>query len=239
MSDERDFLAAYDPSEFPRPSLAVDVALVTADAGSLRVLLIERMEHPYSGDWQLPGGFVRIDESLDEAAARVLEAKAGVSGVFIEQLYTFGEVDRDPRTRVVSVAYYALVDPDRLTIEDGRVLATISVPWSGEEGGPVHFLADGRPLSIAFDHAAIVAMVVKRLRGKLRYTPVGYELLPDEFTLFDLQRIHEIILGESINKDSFRRRMLASGELAPTGRRQEGVGHRPAAVYRITATGRG
>ncbi len=114
-----------------------------------------------------------------------------------------------------------------------RTLARIRVPWIGEAGGPVD-LVDGRsrPVELAFDHAAIVGMVVQRLRGKLTYAPVGYQLLPDEFTLLDLQRIHETILGRPLNKDSFRRRMLASGELEATGRRQRAVGHRPPALYR-------
>lgn len=232
--NEAEFLDGYRAADFDRPSLAVDVALVTADEGRLRVLVIERDHHPHRGRWQLPGGFVGIDESLDAAATRVLRDKAGVENVYLEQLYTFGGVSRDPRTRVVAVAYYALVDAGRLDVGDHQRLAEIRVPWSGEEGGPVDLLHDGRTLEPAFDHGDMVSMVVKRLRGKLRYAPVGYELLPEEFTLLDLQRIHETILGEPTNKDSFRRRMLASGELEETGQRQEGVGHRPAALYRIS-----
>jgi 8-oxo-dGTP diphosphatase len=133
---------------------------------------------------------------------------------------------------VISVAYYALVEAGRLRqAEPNAVLATIDVPWAGEAGGLVELVADGRRLEIAFDHAGMVGMVVKRLRGKLDYSPVGYGLLPTEFTLLDLQRIHETILGVELNKDSFRRRMLASGELEPTGDRQSDVGHRPAALY--------
>ncbi len=233
VSDEAGFLAAYSAADFERPSVAVDVALMTVDRDRLHVLVVQRAEHPHQGRWQLPGGFVRIDESLDAAAARLLAEKAGVAGVFTEQLYTFGEVDRDPRTRVITVAYYALVDAARLGAEGvaGR-LAQVAVPWEGEAGGPVTIHSGGERLETAFDHDRIVGMVVKRLRGKLDYAPVGYELLPPEFTLLDLQRIHETILGVAVNKDSFRRRMLASAELEPTGGRQTGVGHRPAALYR-------
>ncbi len=113
-TSEQAFLAGYDASEFPHPSLAVDVVLLTVSEGALQVSLVQRMEHPARGSWALPGGFVGIKESLDAAAARVLAAKAGLEGVFLEQLYTFGEPDRDPRTRVVSVAYYALVHPGAL-----------------------------------------------------------------------------------------------------------------------------
>jgi len=233
MTTEPEFLENYDAKAFDRPSVAVDVALVTVVNGLLNVLVLQRNEHPYQGRWQLPGGFVRPSESLDEAAGRVLRDKVGIEDVFTEQLYTFGRVDRDPRTRVISVAYYALVETDRLhTAGDAVRLAQIQVPWAGETEGSVTLTADGDDLEVAFDHDRIAGMVVNRLRGKLNYAPVGYQLLPPEFTLLDLQRIHETILGRRVNKDSFRRRMLASGELEPTGRRQTEVGHRPALLYR-------
>jgi 8-oxo-dGTP diphosphatase len=233
MTAEQEFLGAYSPEPFDRPSIAVDVALVTVINGELGILLVQRRQHPHLGKWQLPGGFVRIGESLDDAAARVLDEKAGITNVYSEQLYTFGEVERDPRTRVITVAYYALVEGARLTTRNvGAQLARIDVPWEGETGGAVKTRVDSRHLATAFDHDRIIGIAVKRLRGKLNYAPVGYELLPTEFTLLDLQRIHEAILGVSVNKDSFRRRMLASGELVSTGNRQTDVGHRPAALYR-------
>jgi 8-oxo-dGTP diphosphatase len=187
----------------------------------------------------LPGGFVRMDESLDDAAARVLRDKADVGQVYLEQLYSFGAVDRDPRTRVVTVAYYALVPPDRLAAAglpagEESSLSRLNVPWEGETGGPVEALDEaGRPHQLAFDHAEILGMAVKRLRGKLNYAPVGFQLLPERFSLLDLQRIHETILGRSLNQDSFRRRMLASSQLVATGERAEGVGFRPPELYRF------
>jgi 8-oxo-dGTP diphosphatase len=236
--DEREFLAAYDASQFPHPSVTVDVALVTADGGRLRAILIQRADHPDRGKWSLPGGFVLMDESVDEAAARVLRTKVGISGIFLEQLYTFGQPDRDPRTRVITIAYYALVDAASLLgdgpRENGVELATLRVPWSGERGGTVQALDDdGNELPLAFDHAEILGLVVQRLRGKLDYAPIGFELLPRKFTLRQLQSIHETILGRSLNKDSFRRRMLASRLIVPTGEREMGVGHRPAELYRF------
>ncbi len=232
MTSEEAFLDGYSPDGFERPSVAVDVALVTVVDDRLAVLIVRREQHPHRGRWQLPGGFVQVDESLDDAAARVLAEKADLTDVYTEQLYTFGAVKRDPRTRVISVAYYALVDAGRLqTAGPGTALATIEVPWEGETGGRVDLVLEGKRAKVAFDHAEMVGLVVKRLRGKLNYTPVGYELLPPVFTLLDLQRIHETILGNAVNKDSFRRRMLASGELEPTGGRQSDVGHRPAALY--------
>lgn len=236
-SEEQDFLAAYDPSQFDRPSVAVDVAILSVVDGRLEVALVERTEHPHKGCWALPGGFVRMDESLDRAAERVLGQKAGLTDVYLEQLYTFGAPDRDPRTRVISVAYYALVDPARLAREDtdGLVFGRIAVPWQGETGGPVEVRdRSRRKLPLAFDHADILGMAVKRIRGKLDYTPIGFQLLPETFTLRRLQAVHETILGRTQNKDSFRRRMLASGLLEATGERETQVGHRPAELYRFT-----
>jgi 8-oxo-dGTP diphosphatase len=235
--EERAFLDAYEPAAFDRPSLAVDVALLTVIDGGLEVALVQRTEHPHQGRWSLPGGFVRIDESLDQAAERVLAHKAGLAHVYLEQLYTFGGPDRDPRTRVISVAYYALVDPARLVPDEGYELAfgRIVVPWEGETGGPVDARdRDRRKLPLAFDHADILGMAVKRIRGKLDYTPIGFQLLPETFTLRCLQDVHETILGRTLNKDSFRRRMLTSGLLEATGERETEVGHRPAELYRFT-----
>jgi len=231
------FLAAYSPAAFPRPSVAVDVALVTVHGGRLRVLLLARSEAPQRGRWALPGGFVRLDEDLDAAARRVLSTKAGVEGVYLEQLYTFGSPDRDPRTRVISVTYYALVDHARfarLSATSAHLVATLDVPWEGEEGGPVSARDEhGDELALAFDHADILGHVVKRLRGKLDYAALGFQLLPPRFTLRALQTVHEVVLGRPLNKDSFRRRMLASGRIEPTGEQEQDVLHRPAELFRI------
>ncbi len=233
--EERAFLEAYDPTAFDRPSVSVDVVILTALDEALHALLVRRAVLPQKDRWALPGGFVRMDESLDQAATRVLADKGGLANVYLEQLYTFGAVDRDPRMRVLSVAYVALVAAGRVPPPSaGRVLARIEVPWEGEAGGPVDALGpDGAPLPLAFDHADMLAMAVKRLRGKLNYTPIGYQLLPPTFTLRALQTVHETILGRALNKDSFRRRMLASGELEATGEREQQVEHRPAELYRF------
>lgn len=230
------FLATYDASRFERPSVTVDVALLTVDEGAIRTLLLRRAEPPHKGRWALPGGFVAIDESLDDAAARVLESKAGIARVFLEQLYTFGAVRRDPRTRVITVAHYALVERARLSasVRDGAALASLEIPWEGETGGPVDAISEGgEALPLAFDHADILGMAIKRVRGKLDYTPIGFQLLPERFTLSELLRVHETVLGRPLNKDSFRRRMLASGQLEATGDLQSGVDHRPAELYRF------
>jgi 8-oxo-dGTP diphosphatase len=215
-----------------RPSVAVDVVLLSAADGHLWALVLRRNAHPHRGRAALPGGFVGRAESLDEAARRVLAEKTGLQGVFLEQLYTFGAPRRDPRTRVISVAYYALVPRDRLAaLASTATVAPLRIDWEGETGGPVE-LPDG--WAFAFDHAEIVGMAVKRIRGKLDYSPIGFQLLPEKFTLLELQRVHETVLGRPLNKDSFRRRMLASGLLEATGESQREVVHRPAELYRFT-----
>ena len=236
-AEERAFLASYDAAEFPHPSVTVDVAPMTTAAGALHALLVRRADHPHKGCWALAGGFVGMKESLDAGAARVLAAKAGLSGIFLEQLYTFGAVDRDPRTRVISVAYYALVDEARLRRARparGEVLvARIDVPWADETGGSVRALdAEGTALPLAFDHADVLGLVVKRLRGKLDYAPIGFQLLPRRFTLRQLQEVHEAVLGRKLNKDSFRRSVLARGLVAATGEMEKDVPYRPAELYR-------
>jgi ADP-ribose pyrophosphatase YjhB (NUDIX family) len=234
---ETDFLASYDSRAFEPLAVAVDVALVTAADGALLTLLTERNEHPFAGHWALPGVFVKPDEGLGAAALRALAGKVGVSGVFVEQLYSFGSPARDPRMRVVTIAHYALVDHARFVAaereNDNVRIARLDVPWEGETGGPVDVLvADGR-VALAFDHADVLGMVVKRMRGKLDYSPIGFQLLPNDFTLRQLLRVHETVLGRALNKDSFRRRMLGSGQLEATGERQVDVGHRPAEKYRF------
>ena len=226
---DEEFLAGYDPALYPHPSLAVDVVLLTVSGGALRTLLVRRDEAPQAGRYALPGGFVGIGESLDDAATRILASKAGATGIYTEQLYTFGEPARDPRTRVVSVAYFALVPPDRLPA--GAVLSEIAVPWEGEAGGAVRALDTDGALPLAFDHADILGLAVKRLRGRIWYSPVAFELVPARFTLLDLRRVYETILGRALNKDSFRRRVIDAGLVVPTGDAGRGAAHRPAGLY--------
>jgi 8-oxo-dGTP diphosphatase len=213
--------------------------LLTLRDDALHTVLVRRAEPPFAGRWVLPGGFVHVTDTLDAAAARVLDTKVGLRQVFLEQLYTFGALDRDPRARVVSVAYYALVHERLLAAAaggPGSIHARVVVPWRGERGGKVALHGpDGGRLSTGFDHETIVGVAVQRLRGKIDYAPVGFELLPRDFTLADLQRVHEAVLDRRFNKDSFRRRLLASGQLRATGRREIDVGHRPAELYRFNS----
>lgn len=205
----------------PRPALTVDCAVFGWGEGELRLLLVRRGRQPFRGRWALPGGFVRPDEGLQEAARRELEEETGLADVFLEQLYTFGAPGRDPRGWVVTVAYYALVR--RLGLAPRAATDAEAAAW---------FPVDALP-ELAFDHDDIVRRAVERLRSKVRYAPIGFALLPREFTLGELQRLYEGILGAPLDKRNFRRKVLALGLLEDTGRRQEGVAHRAARLYRF------
>jgi len=238
---EEAFLAAYDMRQFERPSVAVDIVVATVSGGALRVVVYRRKEHPARGKYALPGGFVGIDESLDAAARRLLREKARLEGVFFEQLYTFGAPGRDPRGRIIAVAYLALVPPEALSAvasAHGARVCKVLVEWPGTAGGPASiFDEDGRYLPLAFDHSSILGTAVQRLRATLDATPVAFRLLPHELTLRALQDVHEAIRGRPVNKDSFRRRMLAAGWLEATGERERDASHRPAELYRFVSRG--
>ncbi len=234
--EEAAFLAAYDISAWPRPALTVDVAILTVVGDSLRVLLVERSRPPGKGLWALPGGFVGIEESLSEAVARVLARETGLHDMYTAQLATFGEVGRDPRGRVVTVAHYALVPAERIVevvdLRGGCTLGRI-IPGGRDAGPPFVIEGPTGETGLAFDHAAIVAAAVERIRGRLWYAPVAFQLVPDEFTLLDLQRVYEAILGRALDKNAFRRRIQASGLVVPLGRRREGLRARPAELFRF------
>ncbi len=238
---EQEFLDSYDPAGFDRPSVTVDVALISVHDGRINTLLVQRNEHPDVGKWALPGTFVGMEENLEDSARRVLRDKVSEEvfkrEIYLEQLYTFGETGRDPRTRVITVAYYALVDQARFeeAVAEGKaIIARLDIEWQGETGGPVKATDTvGNPMELAFDHGSILGMAVKRMRGKLNYTPIGFQLLPEAFTLRQLQEVHETILGRPLNKDSFRRRMLATEMLEATGKMEKDTAYRPAELYRF------
>lgn len=207
-------------SVHPHPALTVDIVTFTLRENRLQVLLVRRAENPYAGMWALPGGFVRLEESLESAAGRELEEETGVPQAYLEQLYTFGEPQRDPRGRVVTVAYFALIPSDAPVRTEGGS-DTSQARW---------FPLDDLP-RLAFDHSEIVAYALRRLRYKLEYSAVGFELLPGEFTLSEIQRTYEMILGETLDKRNFRRRILEAGIIEPTPHLRGGEG-RPARLYR-------
>ena len=204
----------------PRAAVAVDVAVFTVRAGVLHVLLVQARGGPFAGWWTLPGGRVREDESLDDAAARELLAQTALGDVYLEQLYSFGHPQRDPHDRVVSVAYVGLVaDP-----------AQVTGPAAAGKYEAVAWQPVARLPALAYDHAAIVRLAVARLRAKLQYTNLAYTLLPPSFTLAELQERYEAILARRLDRRNFRRKVLSLGLLRPLGRVRRGA-HRPAALY--------
>lgn len=197
--------------------VTVDVVIFALRDEDLQVLLVRRKNPPFEGKWAIPGGFVRHEESLEDAAARELHEETGVRDVHIEQLYTFGTLNRDPRGRMVTVAYVALV-PAPLALHAGTDAS--EAQWKSVYALP----------EMAFDHEEIVIYALRRLRYKLEYTAVGFRMLPKTFTLSQLQRAYETILGEKLDKRNFRRRILQAGVIEATGEMQTGDG-RPAKLY--------
>ena len=206
---------------FARPALTVDIVVFALDDEDLQVMLIERDLEPFAGQWALPGGFVRVEETLDQAAARELREETGLHDIFLEQLYTFGDVQRDPRERIVTVAYYALVN-----------LAGHDVQASTDARNAAWFPVTELP-TLAFDHARIVETALERLRGKVRYQPLGFELLPERFTLRQLQHLYEIILGRELDKRNFRKKVLSMGIIKETNEIEKDVAHRAARLFRF------
>jgi 8-oxo-dGTP diphosphatase len=281
---EEDFLRQYDVSLFERPSVTVDILLFTVQNTKpesyrklpdkeLQVLLIKRGDHPFLGKWALPGGFVNMDESLNDAALRELQTETNVVDVYLEQLYTWGEPERDPRTRVISSSYMALVDSSGLTVRAGDDAAeagwftvkrnlieqqkTITSKgyilqetydiklFSGEEklSAKVRLIkaVEGRvtkckreiieSIAIAFDHAKILDYGIERLRNKVEYTNIIFNLMPEYFTLTELQQVYEVILDRELLKANFRRKI--SDMVMETPRQTQDEGHRPAKLYRF------
>jgi len=208
--------------EFPRPALTVDCVVFGLDEQNLlKVMLIKRNLTPFRDEWALPGGFVRIGESLESAAMRELHEETGIEKVFLEQLYTFGDLNRDPRDRVVTVAYYALVN-----------LAEQKIHAQTDASAAAWFpISDLPPL--AFDHDRILATAIARLKGKVRYEPIGFELLPKKFTLSQLQKLYETVLNTKLDKRNFRKKILSMDLLIDLNEMQKDVAHRAAKLYRF------
>ncbi len=209
--------------EYPRPAVTVDVVAFTVQQKRLQVLLVKRRKPPFAGAWALPGGFVGIDEPLEAAASRELAEETGVKEAYLEQLYTYGDPQRDPRGRVISVAYFALLPADAPVRASG-----------GDDAARAQWLPADHLPPLAFDHADILAYAIRRLRYKLEYSAVGFQLLPATFTLSELQQVYEVILGEKLDKRNFRRRILRAGIIEPTPHHRGGGG-RPARLYRYKA----
>ncbi len=209
-------------SAYPRPSVTVDIVAFTMLNSALCIRLVRRSSEPFIKRWSLPGGFVRIDESLDDAAGRVLRRESGISSAYREQLYTFGNPQRDPRERVISVAYLAIVPPDRLAeVADIQEPSVSDADWVAVTDLP----------DLAFDHNEIVSLARARLVSKLEYSSIAFCFLPERFTLSAAQQVYETVSGRAHEKRNFRKKLLALGFIEDTGEKTSGGAHRPASLY--------
>lgn len=210
-------------SRGPLPAVTVDVVILTVRERRLEVVLVRRSRAPFAGEWALPGGFIQQNESLEDAARRKLDEYTGVRDGYLEQVYTFGEPHRDPRARVITVVYYALIRPDQMRLPSDE---------HGHEGEvKLRWAYDVPPL--AFDHDEILRYTLQRLRSKLEYTTIGFQLLAERFTLSELQEVYEAILNRRLDKRNFRKKLLITHIVEPTPYTKMAGQHRPAVLYRF------
>jgi len=280
---EEEFLSEYDAGQYERPSVTVDMLVFTVmnelkksyrklPEKALKILMVKRGNHPYMGCWALPGGFVDVNESLDKAALRELKEETNIDDIYMEQLYTWGDVGRDPRTRIIGCSYMSLVDSSRLDVKAGddadeaawfKVKASIVGQKKSATGKgyavqnivrvmlknekeeltavvKVNKRFDGNMVKverellesggIAFDHAKIIEYAVERLRNKIEYTDIAFSLMPELFTLTELQQVYEVILGKELLKANFRRKI--ADMVLETGDYERDAGHRPSKLFK-------
>lgn len=206
---------------YPRPAVSTDIVVFTIRQDALRVLLVKRSLPPFRDAWALPGGFVRLEEGMEDGARRELEEETGLTDIYLEQLRTFGEPDRDPRERVITVAYVAVVPSDELEIE--AAADADKVGWFGLKALP----------ELAFDHQEIIKVAVKRLAARLDHETIAFRFLPKEFTLAELQQVYELIRREKIDKRNFRKRIRSLELVRDTGKERRNGAHRPARLFRV------
>lgn len=204
--------------------IATDIVIFTISEGELKVLMIKMKKDPFQGMWAVPGGLVHINESVDDSAKRHLKNKTGVDNVYLEQLYTFGGVDRDPLGRVVSVAYFALIPSNGISLKTTEEYE--GVDWFSVKNLP----------KLAYDHYEIVKMATERLKAKLEYSNIVHGLLPKEFTLTELQKTYELILEKELDKRNFRKKLLSLGIIKNTSKKTVGEASRPAELYKFIST---
>ena len=210
-------MKAFD--SYKNPSLAIDVAIFGYHGKTLSVLLLNRKEEPFKNGWTLPGGFLQMEETFTAVCSWILRTKLGMDDIYAEQLYSFDEPERDPRGRVITVAYYALVNPSKYKIAAGTMAN--DVQW---------FPVDKMP-ALGFDHTSIFQVALQRLKSKILYYPVGFQLLDELFTMPELHELYECILGTPIDRRNFRRKILDSGYITATGKKREGLQNRHPDLY--------
>ncbi len=216
---EQEFLKNYNSADYQKPSVAVDLVLFTIRDNQLQVLLTKRQAHPFAGMFALPGVFVGMDETLDQAAQRALYQKTGLQDIYFEQLYTWGDLNRDPRMRIISVSYYALIPADQIRMPKRE---------QSQNQDAAFFPVEQLP-ELAFDHAEIIRYGRERIRNKVNYTDIAFSLVGEEFTLPQLQKIYEILLGQELYKANFRKKI--ADQIVPTDKMLSGMRHRPSRIY--------
>ena len=216
--EEKNKLYSY---KYPHPAVTADCVIFGFDGVSIKVLLIQRGIEPYKGQWAFPGGFLQMDETVEECAKRELEEETGLKSASVEQFYTFSAVNRDPRERVITVAHYALV---RLSEVKG-----------GDDAASAQWFAINEIPSLAFDHERILRMAVKRLKERICFEPIGFELLPEVFTMTELQNLYEAILEIKFDRRNFYNKMLKLGILSEAEPRPAGASRRTPTKYRFNA----
>lgn len=224
FKNEAEFLKTYDARAFERPNVSVDTVIFTVSGGQLKTLIMKRENHPAQGRWSLVGGFIDVHHDLEliDTAKRKLQEKTGVKTPYLEQFCSFGSKARDPRGWSVTTVYFALIPSEGVELQAGQ--GATDIKWSIVTGG-------GVKEKLAFDHAHILAECTERLKSKVLYTSLPVHLMPEEFTLAELQSVYEIIIGTEMDHKSFRRRMLGADILEEAGK-MKGTGRRPAMLYR-------
>lgn len=220
---QEEFLNKYNSSKYDKPSVAVDILIFTIEDHQLKVILIKRSEMPYKDVWALPGVFVKINETLEEAAYRGIKEKIGDCNVYLEQLFTWGDVDRDPRMRIISVSYMALVSSEKLKIMKSHNGSEIFLCSVNE-------LLDS-DIPLAFDHLTMIKYGMERIKNKVEYSAIAFEFVGEEFTLPQLQNIYEILLNKTLYKANFRKKII--GMIEETNRMTEKTAHRPSKYYKL------
>ena len=264
--NEEEFLKDYDPNKFDRLSLTTDILIFSVSDGVqenyrklnrkyFSVLLVKRDNYPFKDKWCLPGGFVKIDEDIEDAAKRILKEEANISDIYIEQLYTYGNPKRDPRTRVISTSYMALIDKNKLkydisknaswfnvivledekfidvTLDNGNETIKYKIKKTLKEKTTDRFKYEVvQNEKLAFDHALVITSGISRLKNKIEYTDIVFNMMPEYFTLGELQQVYEVILGKKLLDPAFRR--IIANKVEKTNKMKTGEGHRPSALFR-------
>lgn len=264
--NEEEFLKDYDPNKFDRLSLTTDILIFSVsdvvqenyrklNRKYFSVLLVKRDNYPFKDKWCLPGGFVKIDEDIEDAAKRILKEEANISDIYIEQLYTYGNPKRDPRTRVISTSYMALIDKNKLkydisknaswfnvivledekfidvTLDNGNETIKYKIKKTLKEKTTDRFKYEVvQNDKLAFDHALVITSGISRLKNKIEYTDIVFNMMPEYFTLGELQQVYEVILGKKLLDPAFRR--IIANKVEKTNKMKTGEGHRPSALFR-------